>query len=133
MPETDNENCVSRIQEILEDKFGVTSLAIENAHWVGRSQREKPRQVIARFFSRAVRQEIMTVAKEKLEGMGYHFMDDLTNKDLEEKRRLSPLMNNYKDNQRPSFANGRLYANGKPVSSEIINSCLSAESKSPPP
>ena len=51
----------------------------------------------------------MTMAKEKLEGMGYRFMDDLTNKNLEEKRRLSPLMNKlYKDNQRPRFANGRL-------------------------
>ena len=134
LPETDNENCVSSIQEILEDKFEVTSLAIENAHRVGRYQRGKPRQVIVRFFSRAVRREIMTVAKEKLEGTGYHFMDDLTNKDLEEKRRLAPLMNKlYRDNQRPRFANGRLYANGKPVSSEIINSFLSAESKSPPP
>ena len=53
-------------------------------------------------------------------------VDDLTAKDLDEKRRLLPLMNKlYQEKKRPRFANGRLYAGGKPVSREIINSFLS--------
>ena len=31
----------------------------------------------------------------------------------------------YQEKQRPNFVNGRLYANGKPVSRENINSYLS--------
>ena len=133
MPESDSENCITSIQEVLKEKFGLNSPVIENAHRVGSNRGGKPRQVIARFFSRAVRRDVMTVAKKKLEGTGYRFVDDLTNKDLEEKRRLTPLMDElYRDNQRPRFVNGRLYANGRPVSREAINSFLATESGSPP-
>ena len=133
MPESDSENCITSIQVVLKEKFGLNSPVIKNAHHVGSNRGGKPRQVIARFFSRAVRRDVMIVAKEKLEGTGYRFIDDLTNKDLE-KRRLKPLMNElYRDNQRPRFVNGRLYGNGRPVTREAINSFLAAESGSPPP
>ena len=65
--------------------------------------------------------------RDKLKNTIYQITDDLTAKDLEEKRRLIPLMNKlYQDNQRPRFANGRLFANGKPVPRETINLYLSS-------
>ena len=57
------------------------------------------------------------------------FIDDLTQKDLDEKRRLKPLMDKlYNDNKRPRFLNGRLYAEGRAVSRETINSFLATVS-----
>ena len=85
MPESDRENCITSIQVVLKEKFGLNSPVIENAHRVGSNRGGKLREVIARFFSRTVCWDVMTVAKEKLEGTIYRFVDDLTNKDLEEK------------------------------------------------
>ena len=43
-------------------------------------------------------------------------VDDLTRVDWQEKRRVQPLMNKlYKENKRPFFRNGRLYAENRPV------------------
>ena len=48
--------------------------------------------MIARFHSRATRHDIMSKAREKLQNTQYRIVDDLTAKDLDEKRRLVPLM-----------------------------------------
>lgn len=125
MPETVDENCVLSVQKILKDHFGITNSVIENAHRVGISKGGKPRQMIARFYSRATRRAIMTSAREKLQHSGLRFVDDLTKVDLEEKQQLKSLMDKlYRENKRPRFVNGRLYAEGKVVSREVINSFL---------
>ena len=65
----------------------------------------------------------MTSARENLQNTGMCFIDDLTHKDLDEKRRLKPLMDKlYNENKRPRFLNGRLYDEGRAVSRETINS-----------
>ena len=70
----------------------------------------------------------MTKARERLQNTHYRIVDDLTAKDLHEKRRVLPLMNKlYHEKNRPRFANGRLYAGGKQVSREIINSFSSTQ------
>ena len=62
----------------------------------------------------------MTMAREKLEGTNYRFIDNLTNKDPKEKRQLAPLMNElYCKYQHPRFADGRLYANGKSLMRQL--------------
>ena len=125
LPERKDENCIDSVHQILKDKFGIATTVIENAHRVGLSRDDKPRQMIARFYSRATRRAVMTSARETLQNTGMRFIDDLTQKDLDEKRRLKPLMNKlYNDNKRPRFLNGRLYAEGRAVSRETINSFL---------
>ena len=125
LPERKDENCVDSVHQILNDKFGIATTVIENAHRVGLSRDDKPRQMIARFYSRATRRAVMTSARETLQNTGMRFIDDLTQKDLDEKRRLKPLMDKlYNDNKRPRFLNGRLYAEGRAVSRETINSFL---------
>ena len=84
--------------------------------------------MIARFHSRATRRDIMSKAREKLQNTPCRIVDDLTAKDLDEKRRLLPLMNKlYQEKKRPRFANGRLYVGGKPVPREVINAFLSTQ------
>ena len=126
IPEEEGEDCVTRVNRMLHDHFGISDPAIENAHRVGKARDGKPRQVIARFHSRTIRRDVITGARDKLKNTNYRITDDLTAKDLEEKRRLIPVMNKlYQEKQRPRFTNGRLFANGKPVPRETINAYLS--------
>ena len=92
VPEDDEENCVTRVENLLHDHFNTEGSIIENPHRVGTANRGKPRQMIARFFSRTTRRMVMSNAREKLQGSPYHFTDDLKPRDLQEKRRLTPLM-----------------------------------------
>ena len=124
LPESEGENCIDSVRQILKDKFDIEALVIENAHLVGISHSDKPRQMIARFYSCATRRDVIS-SRERLRNTGLRFVDDLTHKDLEEKRRIKPMMDKlYSDNKRPTFINGRLYAEGRAVSRETINSFL---------
>ena len=126
IPDEEGEDCVTRVSRMLHDHFGISDPVIENAHRVGKARDGKTRQVIARFHSRAIRCDVITGARDKLKNTNYRIMDDLTAKDLEEKRRLKPVMNKlYQEKQRPRFTNGRLYANGKPVPRETLYAYLS--------
>ena len=128
MHEEEEEDCVASVQKLLQDLFDIAGPVIENAHRVGPAKEGRPRQMIARFHSRASRRDVMSKAREKLQNTPYRIVDDLTAKDLDEKRRLLPLMNKlYQEKKRPRFANGRLYAGGKPVSREVINAFLSTQ------
>ena len=55
----------------------------------------------------------------------FWIVDDLTQEDLREKNRVRPFMDElYKRQQRPSFRNGSLYADGKEVALDVINAFL---------
>ena len=67
----------------------------------------------------------MISSREWIDNTGLRFVDDLTQKDLVEKRRIKPLMDKlFGEKKRPRFVNGRLYAEGRAVSRETINSFL---------
>ena len=126
MTEEDNENCIDSVENILKDYFNVSGHVIENAHRTGKRIGGKPRHIIARFYSRATRRSVMAVAREKLAETDVRITDDLTPRDLEAKKRVIPFMNKlYSDKQKPRFANGRLYSNGKLVPQEAIDAFLS--------
>ena len=135
VPETQDENCRDKLHDILKTHFAYEGDIVENAHrtmaaWprpdAGASQ--GPRPIIARLHSRATRGMIMRQAREKLRGTNIRFSDDLTATDLAEKRRIQPYMDKlWRENRRPSFRNGRLYAEGRAVSEESINSFLTSE------
>ena len=118
--ETEDEVCLNKVSEILAEKFGIHS-AIENAHRTGPPRTDRPRQIIARFYSRFTRRTVMRSAREKLQNTNIRFVDDLTQKDLEEKIRLKPLMTElYNQNKKPRFIQGRLFANNRAVTQEEI-------------
>ena len=119
------ENCVAVLEGILKEHFGLEGTHIENAHRTGTAEPNKPRQIIAKFYSRPKRAAVMRAAREKLGGTPYRLMDDLTAADVAEKKRLRPLMDDlYQKGKRPSIRNGRLYSAGKIVPTHAINSFL---------
>ena len=125
--EVDGENCVNRVEQILLDKFGLKGNIIENAHRTGkRSMNGKyPRHIIARFHSRVTRGNVMRSTRDKLNNSPYRFVDDLTQTDLMAKQRVRPFMVElYKGNKKPSFRNGKLFSEGREVTSQEINRFL---------
>ena len=125
VPEQEGENCVKLAEKLLLDKFHVGGSPIENAHRTGKAVQGHPRHVIARFYSRVTRMDVLRTARAKLSATKIRIVDDLTQEDLREKNRVRPFMDDlYKRQQRPSFRNGRLYADGKEVASEGINAFL---------
>ena len=125
VPEQDGENCVKLGEKLLLNKFHVGGSPIENAHCTGKAVQGHPRHAIARFYSRVTRMDVLRTARAKLNTTKIRIVDDLTQEDLREKNRVRPLMNElYKRQQRPSFRNGRLYADGKEVALDVINAFL---------
>ena len=125
MPEEKDENCVESVERLFAEHFDVPNGSIENAHCVGNSDAGKPRQMIAQFHSRATRRVVMVATRETVANTRLHVIDDLTQKDLETKRRVLPLMEKlYTENKKPRFANGRLFSNGKPVPQATIDAFL---------
>ena len=125
VPEQDGENCVKLAEKLLLDQFHVGGSPIENAHRTGKAVQGHPRHVIARFYSRVTRMDVLRTARVKLSTTKIRIIDDLTQDDLREKNRVRPFMDElYKRQQRPSFRNGKLYADGKEVASDVINAFL---------
>ena len=133
VPETDGENCVATVVDLLDRKFQLSGSAplTENAHRIGKAQQDKPMHIIARFYSRVTRSTAMRTTRTNLRDSPLRFVDDLTKDDLLEKQRVRPLMDElFKTNRRPSFRNGKLYAEGRPVSEGEINTFLKGHQKS---
>ena len=125
IPEAPGENCKDVVDGLLKNKFDITHSAIENAHRTGSSTENRPKQIIARFHSRFTRRTVLASARKKLQGTGIRFTDDLTAVDLEEKKRLKPLMADlYHKNMKPRFIQGRLYSNRQHVRQEQIKAFL---------
>ncbi len=66
VPEQDGENCVKLAEKLLLDKFHVGGSPIENAHRTGKAVQGHPRHVIARFYSRVTRMDVLRTARVKL-------------------------------------------------------------------
>ena len=125
VPEQDGENCLKLAEKLLLGKFHEGGSPIENAHRTGNSVQGYPRHAIARFYGRVTRMDVLRTARVKLSTTKMRIIDDLTQDDLREKNRVRPFMDElYKRQQRPSFRNGKLYADGKEVASDVINAFL---------
>ena len=61
VPEHDGENCVKLAEKLLLDKFHVGGSQIENAHRTGKAVQGHPRHVIARFYSRVMRMDVLRI------------------------------------------------------------------------
>ena len=126
MKEVDGESCINVVETVLREKFAVADGEIGYAHRTGKPTKDRPQHIIARFYSRDVRGDVMRgdvmrAARKKLENTPLRLIDDLTREGMAAKQRVRPFMEElYGKNRRPSFRNGRLYAEGKPVSADEI-------------
>ena len=126
--ETQKEDCRAKVHEVLKTHFGYEGDIIENAHRLPARNQATLKPIIARFHSRATRGEIMRVARDSLKESGIRFTDDLTAADMAEKRRVQPYMDKlWRENKRPSFRGGRLFAEGRPVRENDISMFLASE------
>ena len=129
IPETKGENCREVLHKLLKDNLEIGDDVIENAHRTGdrHKQDKRPRQIIARFYSRPVRNQVIRSARKADPSPPFVVLDDLTETDLSEKRRVLPLMTKlFEDGKRPRFHAGRLYVNGDPISELSVNMQLKA-------
>ena len=56
--EENTENCINILERIIGERFDITGSTIENAHRTGKPAPDRPRHIIARFYSRAVRASV---------------------------------------------------------------------------
>ena len=126
--ETQKEDCRAKVHEVLKTHFGYEGDIIENAHRLPALNQAALKPIIARFHSQATRGEIMRVARDSLKESGIQFTDDLTAADMAEKRQGQPYMAKlWRENKRPSFRGGRLFAEGRPVRENDISMFLESE------
>ena len=126
IPEADDENCRSVLSNLLKTHLKIDGDIIENAHRTGRKpDGGKPRQLIARFHSRIVRNKVITAARKAEVKPPFIVVDDLTYIDLEEKRRVGPLMKKlYREGKRSRFHGGRLYVGRRALTQEQVQAQL---------
>ena len=99
------EDCVSFVEKMLRDKFGM-EVKVERAHRDGAKRDNKPRHILVKTLSYRDKTQVMKSAREKLRNAGFFIVDDLTKKDLEEKRKWA-------ENVKVLYSNGtklRFYA-----------------------
>ena len=121
--ETQNENCVTKLQNLLEEKLEFTG-TVENAHRTGKPVPNHPRQIIARFHSRPARSYVISESRKR-PGIPFRVVDDLTPTDLTEKKRVLPYMQKvYSEGRRPRFHHGRVYVGKNAATREVVNGYL---------
>ena len=119
--EENTENCINILERIIGERFDITGSTIENAHRTGKPAPDRPRHIIARFYSRAVRASVMRSARVKLATTPFRLIDDLYQDDLREKQRVRPYMDElYRLHKKPSFRNGKLFSEGREVTPREI-------------
>ena len=124
--EENGENCIHLLERVISERFDIpVGTTIENAHRTGKPTPDRPRHIIARFYSRAVRASVMRSARVKLATTPFRFIDDLSQDDLREKQRVRPYMDElYRQHQKQSFRNGKLYSEGREVTPREIAAYL---------
>ena len=80
------ENCVAIVEKILKEKFEM-DVSVERAHRDRAKHDNRPRHILVKTLSYRDKTEVMKTARWKLKNAGYFVTDDLTKKDLEEKRK----------------------------------------------
>ena len=87
VPETGGANYVATVVDLLDRKFQLSGSApvIENAYLIGKAQQDKPRHIIARFYSCVTRSTVMRTTRTNLRDSPLRFVDVLTKEDLLER------------------------------------------------
>ena len=80
------ENCIKIVEDIFKRKFD-GEMKVERAHRDGKKLEGKPRHVLVKLLSYRDKVEIMKSSRVVLKDEKFFITDDLTKKDLEEKRK----------------------------------------------
>ena len=84
------------------------------------------------MYSREVRAHVIRASRQDPRPP-FRIIDDLSTRDLTEKKRVAPYMKHlYEAGHRPSFRSGKVYANGAVVSREAIDKFLAQGSQQAP-
>ena len=117
--EENTDNCINILERVIGERFEITGSTIENAHRTGKPAPDRPRHIIARFYS--VRASVMRSARVKLATTPFRLSDDLSQDDLREKQRARPYTDElYRLHEKPSFRNGKLFSEGREVTPREI-------------
>ena len=110
IPEEDEEDCISKLQNILHETLGYQA-NIENAHRTGRRRPGKPRHIIAKFLYRPERRKVL-YNKRNL-GNNIWVIEDLIKEDVETKKFYQDTMKKaFQEGRKPRFHHGKLYIDG---------------------
>ena len=109
--ERSKEDCIQKLKQKLQ-VVGLDNVQIENAHRTGKESADKPRAIIAKFYSRPERREILRKKKE-LFSAGIQVFEDLVKEDRDRKAKYAgEIKALYDSNKRVWFAGGWYYVDG---------------------
>ena len=89
--ETDKEDCRAKAGKLIEEHLQIPASSIEHAHRAVHKPSSGPRHLIAWFPDRDVRKQLFVLARSEPRPP-FRVIDDLTEIDLKEKRRVAPAM-----------------------------------------
>ncbi len=113
-PETPGEEPITIVKTVLREKFGMDSVAVDNAHRTGRfvtiSGVRKPRHLIFRLVNYGDKHDIMKKKREALKDLDYFITDDMTKADLQKKADLKPVIDEaVRQRKKWKYRNGQLF------------------------
>lgn len=116
--ETEGENPSEIVKSVLIEKFGIAEPGVETAHRTGRKTtaagRPRIRHLIFRLSRVETKYEILNPKREVLDGEDFYITEDMTQADMERKKKLAPVIEDAKQRRIPwKFRNGQLYLNGQ--------------------
>ena len=111
--ETEGENPIEKLQQILSETFHIEQDGVEYAHRTGQKMPNRPRHIIAKFIRRTTRRQIL-MDKRKLQDQGIYVKEDLCEADFKKKAKLRPIMKEaYEKGHTVRFSNGVLFIDGQ--------------------
>ena len=111
-PQGQREDCVEAVEGLLRSKFEMNT-KLERAHRDGRKLEGRPRHILVKFLSYREKVDVMRRAREALKDERYFVVDDLTQSDLEEKRKWrDQVQEMYKKGTKLSFYAGKWRQHG---------------------
>ena len=124
--ESPNENVEQIVSSVLNTKFGMKLVAIQSAHRTGKNimyqGKKQPKHIIFKLLNHPDKIHIMQNKAKCLEHENYFITDDMTEDDLELKRRLKPVTTDAESKgQKWKFRNGKLIIGGQLYTGPIPN------------
>lgn len=136
-PEEPNENCLELVKYIIHDVLRVDGY-VEVAHRTGRAVvrdgHRMPRHIIFRMETVSQKLDILYYQRQALFRESHFITDDLTQKDLQTKRRLKPVIDQARqEGKRWKFKNGKLIIEGQVYQEGQEVGHMHRRNQAPPP
>ena len=100
------------LQNVLKNKFDMKDVSIETVHRTGKKSENRPRHIIFKVRDYHDKIQILRKKGDSLKDEDFYIIDDLTEEDMKKKRRLRPVMEQAKrENKQVRFRNGSIFIN----------------------